>query len=266
LCSLRTPTLPPATRTNCWILGCGELIVVDPASPYEDEQGVLVRALEMCEAQGQKVVAVWLTHHHGDHVGAAQVVAQRFGVPIGAHPETAARLPGLTIDEMLEDGHRRVLAGQPERAVRCVFTPGHAPGHLCFHEEVTGAMVAGDMVAGVGTILIDPSEGDMAAYLGSLRRMAEAEPSILLPAHGLVLPEPQKALQKYVEHRLWREQRVLDALSLEARSLKNLVKEVYRDTPVELHGLAERSLLAHLEKLRAEGQAVADRGDWRLKG
>src|SRR5262245_62081454 len=153
--ALRTPTLPPAAHTNTYVVGPerGPQLVIDPGSPYPDQQSVLSRALEEEAAQGRPLGLVLLTHHHGDHVGGATALAKAFGVPIAAHANTAKRLAGrvavtreLDADELL-DGYD----------VRCIYTPGHADGHLCF--EHGSSSVVGDMVAGFGTILIDPVEG-----------------------------------------------------------------------------------------------------------
>jgi glyoxylase-like metal-dependent hydrolase (beta-lactamase superfamily II) len=134
-----------------------------------------------------------------------------------------------------------------------VHTPGHAAGHLCF--EVGGATIAGDMVAGIGTILIDPSEGDMAEYLASLGRLLARPPVMLLPAHGPPIVDGPSKLREYLAHRQMREDRVLAALTETPRTLGELVPSAYADTPRMLWPLAERSLLAHLGKLVREGRA-----------
>jgi glyoxylase-like metal-dependent hydrolase (beta-lactamase superfamily II) len=141
-----------------------------------------------------------------------------------------------------------------------IATPGHAEGHLCF--AVGAATIAGDMVAGVGTILIDPSEGDMAVYLASLERLLARPQTTLLPAHGPAIPDGHAKLREYLAHRLQREARVAAALRDEPRTLGDLVAEAYCDTPRMLWGLAERSLLAHLVKLARDHRAV-DGGDGR---
>ncbi|HUH01706.1 MAG TPA: MBL fold metallo-hydrolase [Kofleriaceae bacterium] len=263
LSPLRTPTLPPATHTNCYLFGTGEMIAIDPASPYPDEQRALDEALDALAAAGRHVVEIWLTHHHRDHVGGAMHLSERLGVPIAAHRETIERLAGqVPITRVLDDGDSRDLRGPSPRRVRAVFTPGHAPGHLCFLEEETGVMAAGDMVAGVGTILIDPSEGDMSAYLASLRRMRELGPRVLLPAHGVAISAVAEKLDGYVEHRLWREARVIEALREHGpASSTELVAWVYADVSPALFPLAERSLLAHLDKLLAEGIATRAAGN-----
>jgi ribonuclease/clavin/mitogillin len=247
--ALRTPTLPPAAHTNIYLVGpdAGPVAVVDPGSPYPDQQAILDRVLASAPP-----CAVLLTHHHGDHVGGATALAERWSVPIAAHPATARRLAGrVAVSHPLEDGDTAYGA-------TAIFTPGHAEGHLCY--AVGDATIAGDMVAGVGTILIDPSEGDMAVYLASLERLLARPAMMLLPAHGPEIADGHGKLSEYLSHRRMREALVVAALRETPRTLAELVAVAYRDTPRVLWGLAERSLLAHLVKLVRERRAV-DRGD-----
>jgi endoribonuclease LACTB2 len=265
---VRTPTLPPATHTACYLVGPstpdtpGDLVVVDPASPYPEERAALDAVLDAEAGAGRRVAAIWLTHHHGDHVGGATHLAERLGVPIAAHAETAARLAGqVRVDRELRADEEIEVAG---RAVRAVFTPGHAPGHLCFLDLASRALIAGDMIAGIGTILVDPSEGDMIEYLASLELMAALAPSRLLPAHGPMIDDAVPRLRGYVAHRLMREGRVVAALDRAGRAAtaRELVADAYADTPRPLWGLAERSLLAHLVKLEREGRARRAADAW----
>lgn len=249
--ALRTPTLPPAAHTNVYLVGpeAGPVAVVDPGSPYPDQQAILDEVLATAPP-----AAVLLTHHHGDHVGGAAALAARWSIPVAAHAATARRLAGrVEVTRSLEDGETAYGA-------TAIATPGHAEGHLCF--EVGDATIAGDMVAGVGTILIDPSEGDMAVYLASLERLLARPQMTLLPAHGPAIPDGHAKLREYLAHRRMRESMVAAALRAAPRTLAELVAEAYRDTPRALWGLAERSMLAHLVKLAREQRAV-DRGDGR---
>jgi len=250
--ALRTPTLPPAAHTNVYLVGPdqGPVAVVDPGSPYPDQQAILDAILAEIP-----ISRVLLTHHHGDHTGGAAALAAKWKVPIAAHAATAKRLAGrIAIDELLADGDE-------VHGAICVHTPGHAEGHLVF--EVGTTAIAGDMVAGVGTILIDPDEGDMVQYLASLERMRARDERLLLPAHGPPIRDGAAKLTEYLVHRRMREQRVIDALAGAPKSTAQLVETVYADTPRMLWGLAERSLLAHLAKLVTDGTARSlDGGLW----
>ena len=266
VCPLRSPTLPPATATNCYLIGSGDLVIVDPGSPYPDQQELLNEAVAQLHAGGARVSAVWLTHHHRDHVAGAAAFARRWSVPVACHSATAALLDGqLPIAAHLEDGQRHLIAGDPPRRLRVLHTPGHAPGHCCFVEEHTGIVLAGDMVAAQGTIVVDPSEGDMRDYLASLRLLLRLAPRLLLPAHGGGIAAVRSTLEHYIEHRLWREQRVIDALAaLGPGPAASLVSRVYADVPPALHPLAERSLVAHLIKLVGDGRAIECEQGWQV--
>ena len=249
--ALRTPTLPPATHTNVYLVGpeTGPVAVVDPGSPYPEQQAILNRVLETLPP-----AAILLTHHHGDHVGGAQALAERWSIPIAAHPGTARRLAGrVAVTQLIEDG-------ETIHGALAIATPGHAEGHLCF--AIGDATIAGDMVAGLGTILIDPSEGDMAVYFASLERLLALPQMTLLPAHGPAIPDGHGKLSEYLSHRKMREAKLAAALRDRPRTLAELVAEVYSDTPRALWALAERSLLAHLIKLARE-QRATDAGDGR---
>lgn len=255
LVPLRTPTLPPATHTNCLLLGDDELWVVDPGSPWPEEQKILRDTLDRLESEGRKAVGVLLTHHHIDHVAGAQAL----GLPIAAHRETASKLD-FPVQRLVEDGE--LFAAGP-RGWRALHLPGHTRGHLCLIEEGSGAVVAGDLVSGLGTVIIDPPEGDMADYLASLDRLLEKKPGAIYPAHGPVIPGGAARLAQYKVHRNEREQLVLAALSETARPPAELVPAAYPDVKPEMYPYAERSLLAHLYKLVREGRAVQEATSFR---
>lgn len=258
-CPLATPTLPPATHTNCYLMGDDELLVIDPGASDAAELVALDGALGELKKAGRRPVAVALTHHHADHTGGIAHLAEHWQLPIWAHAETAARI-NLPVARTLEGGETIALG---DRRLSVIYTPGHAPGHLCFVDETMRFAAVGDMVAGIGTILIDPSEGDMAAYLDSLAALETLSLRVLLPAHGPPIAEPAAKLAAYVRHRLWREAKILAALTARSpATATELVTVAYDDTPVMLHGLAERSLVAHLEKLAAEGRAARDGSTW----
>lgn len=254
---LRTPTLPPATHTNCLLLGDDTLWVVDPGSPWPEEQAILRETLDKLAEEGRKAVGVLLTHHHLDHVGGAQAL----GLPIAATARTAEMLD-FRVDRIVDDGERFEVG---PRGWRALHLPGHTRGHLCLIEEGSGTVAAGDLVAGEGTVIIDPPEGDMADYLASLDRLLGEKPGTIYPAHGPVVPGGVAKLQEYRSHRLQREELVSAALARAGRPAApaELVPDAYPDVKPELYPLAERSLLAHLYKLVREGRATEVDGRFR---
>jgi endoribonuclease LACTB2 len=260
LVPLLTPTLPPATHTNCFIVGGDEVVVIDPGSPYEDEQRRLDEWVERLIGEGRRVREIILTHLHPDHTGGARHLAEKYNLPVAAHRLTAEAIANeVRVDRLIEDGDLIVLGGEPGWNLRALWTPGHARGHLCFHEERTGTVITGDLVVGLGTVVIAPPEGNLSDYLASLRRLL-ALPRLngLFPAHGPVLAEARGKIEQYVAHRLEREAAIVKALGAGARTIPEIVKFVYTDVPESLHRLAESSVLAHLEKLEAEGRAARE--------
>jgi glyoxylase-like metal-dependent hydrolase (beta-lactamase superfamily II)/8-oxo-dGTP pyrophosphatase MutT (NUDIX family) len=204
LVPLRTPTLPPATHTNCYVLGGDEVIVVDPASPYEEEQTRLDHILAR-----RRIREIWLTHLHRDHVSGANHLKHQRRVRIAAHAVTARDLAGIVeVDRTFEDDERVELPGKPGWVLRILHTPGHARGHVCIFEERNGSLITGDLMAGAGTIVIDPPEGHMATYLDSLKKMQALPVTALFPAHGPVMANAKTKIQQYIDHRLMRESRM----------------------------------------------------------
>jgi glyoxylase-like metal-dependent hydrolase (beta-lactamase superfamily II) len=255
---LPTATLPPATHTNAFLLGREELVLVDPGPADGAEIDRLQAAVEAAAAGGQRVTALWLTHHHRDHLGAVAELSRRLSLPVAAHRATAERLAAgpapLPIDRLLADGDRVVLAGQPPFPVRVLHTPGHASGHLCFLDEDGRSLLAGDMVSALSTIVVDPPEGDMDDYLSSLGRLIALSPRTLFPAHGPPVKEGVAKLKELLDHRLWREGRILEQWRRGVRTAAELRPLVYDDVPAIAYPLAERQIEAHLVRLSRAGK------------
>jgi glyoxylase-like metal-dependent hydrolase (beta-lactamase superfamily II)/8-oxo-dGTP pyrophosphatase MutT (NUDIX family) len=255
LAALRTPTLPPATHTNCWLVEVeGGVAVVDPGASDPAEQARLDAILTRLAAEGRPAREAWITHAHLDHVGGAAALAER-GLPMRAHPLVAGALPRGAAVRTLSDGE--LLHGR----WRVLHTPGHARGHVCFHDEVTGALLAGDMVSTLSTIVIDPPEGDMGEYLRQLARLRRLGARNLFPAHGPAAPAADARLDEYLRHRRMRTEKVAAALS-PGGTLAEVTRAAYDDTPDWLLPVAERSCLATLVMLREEGRAVLSGGLW----
>lgn len=293
----RTPTLPPATHTNSYALGGRDVLLVEPATPHDDERAEWLAWARGLASNGRRIVAIVITHHHPDHVGGAAFLAKELGAPLWAHASTITRLQdpsgpvrlideiapagpaamfpsgaaGATFGRALADGDEIDLDGPTPQRWRVLHTPGHAPGHVCLFEERVGAVVAGDMVASEGTILIEPRDGDMAEYLAQLDRLAGLGAKVALPAHGAPIDDPTRLFRHYVAHRLGREAKVIAALPAgpssggegpTVSSLEDLVPVVYADTPPFLWPIAKMSLEAHLLKLERDGKARRTESGW----
>jgi glyoxylase-like metal-dependent hydrolase (beta-lactamase superfamily II)/8-oxo-dGTP pyrophosphatase MutT (NUDIX family) len=262
---VRTPTKPPATHTNCYLIYTSrELLVIDPGSPFEDEQQALGKCVADLLSESRTLREIVLTHVHPDHVGGVNSLLAQFGegVTVSAHKLTAEALQGtVAVQRFIEDGELLEVRGEPSIRLRALHTPGHARGHLCFHEDRTGTLITGDNLVGLGSVLIDPPEGNMQDYLASLDRMRRLPGlTVLFGGHGPAMANPYRKIDEYINHRLEREQKILAAVREGASTPSEIVKLVYSDVSPKAHSMAERAVLAHLEKLEIEG-AISSNSD-----
>ncbi|GER85126.1 MAG: MBL fold metallo-hydrolase [Thermogemmatispora sp.] len=253
------PSVMTGPGTNTIVVGeeTTGALVIDPAV---DDPAYLEQVIAAGEARGG-IRRILITHGHPDHCGGAAALRTRLGVPVLAFSRAGMALA----DEELEDG-ARLAAG--DDTLRAIYTPGHRFDHLCFLLERAGILFAGDLLAGVGTVVIAPPEGDMGAYLTSLRRLQSLELRHIVPAHGPIILDPARKLAEYIEHRLLREQQVITALGQfpQGATVGDLVPYVYADVSPSLHTLAAQSLTAHLLKLEQEGRVHRhDRERWLLR-
>ena len=243
------PNASPMTLdgTNTYVVGdpgSGQAFVVDPGPDDAVHRAAVDAALA---ERGARCVAVLVTHHHGDHAEAAQPWARSFGVPVAAASRAVAGPGG----QLLEAGERLALAGT---AVDVVPTPGHTADHLAFRLE-SGAVLVGDHVLGRGTSVVSHPEGDVVAYLESLRRVHDLGPAALYCGHGPELTQdPGAVLTFYRAHRSYREHQLLAALESGPATVDELVAAVYAEVPRHLWPAAAQSTRAALVKLQAEGR------------
>lgn len=252
--------------TNSYLVGAGEVAVIDPGPADDAHLGALMAAL----APGERVVAILVTHPHLDHSAGAPALATATGAPVmGFGPAgsglsvTMARLAaaGLTGAEGVDAGFRpdRLLAEGDAVAVGegrlvALHTPGHMGAHLAFAFGAT--LFTGDLAMGWASSLVSPPEGDMAAYMGSLARLAAGRWDRLLPGHGPEVTAPAARLAELIAHRRQREAEVLAALAQAPGTAADLAQRIYRDTPPALLPAAARNVLAHLIDLGERGLAV----------
>jgi len=237
--------------TNTYLVGTGELAVIDPG-PAVDAH---VEAIVACG--GGRIRWIVCTHTHRDHSPAARALQSATGARVIGLPPPAGDRQDRDFAPDLRPSHDEALriAGV---TLRALHTPGHASNHLCFLLEDTKMLFSGDHVMQGSTVIINPPDGDMRAYLDSLDLLLARDIAIIAPGHGHLVGSPHREIRRIVAHRLQREARVLDAIGrLGEATLPELVPEVYAETPVHLHAAAARSLLAHLDKLVAEGRVRA---------
>ncbi|HMO46433.1 MAG TPA: MBL fold metallo-hydrolase [Rubrivivax sp.] len=247
--------------TNCYLIGGGERnewAALDPG-PVSDTH---VQAI--VDAAPGPIRWIFVTHTHKDHSPAAQALKARTGAALhgmaALHSEWQDT--GFQPDVPLAGGEVFALPGQS--TLRVIHTPGHAGNHLCYLLDEERMLFTGDHVMQGSTVVINPPDGDMSAYLKSLRELMALDIDWLAPGHGFLMPRPRQAMQQIVAHRLEREAKVLQAFgSREPYSTEQLLAAVYDDVPPQIHPVARRSLLAHLLKLRDDGRIVqAPEGHW----
>jgi endoribonuclease LACTB2 len=256
---LKTVALPPSAYTNAYLVGNGPRYLIDPGADESDEQRRLFDLLDEQTQAGQPLTAIVLSHHHPDHVGAAAICAERYGVPIWAHPLTAKKLEGrVSVHRHLHDSDRLDLGPCPANGrpwhLETLHTPGHASGHLAFFEPFYRLLFAGDMVSTVISMVIAPPDGDLAVYLQSLDRLRALPARLLLPSHGNVSAQAAQVIDAAIEHRAKRERQLLDTLTDGPASIDELTAKLYRGTPEAVMRFARAQLLAGLMKLQNEGR------------
>lgn len=239
--------------TNTYVVaapGSGLAAIVDPG-PVDPAHLEQVEAV--CRERDVWPTAIVVTHHHVDHAAAAQGWADRFGARIHAPTPAVAGDHG----RVLADGDHVDLPGL---TIAAVATPGHCADHVAFRLG-TGALLSGDHVLGRGTSVVAHPDGDLAAYLDSLRRVLDLGPDVLYPGHGPALTrDPTAVVRYYLDHRAFRERQVLAVLGDGPATPREIVEVVYAEIDPGLWPSAELSTRAALERLGADGQ-VAWEGD-----
>ena len=259
---LKTETLPPATHTNCFIVGRRKFVVIDAASKDEFEQAKLFELIDKFIEKNFICREIIVSHLHRDHFGGEMALQKhlerKFGlkVPVSAHKITAESLRGkVEFQKSIEDNEKIELTGETDEnfILNALHTPGHARGHLCFYDETKNFLLSSDNVVAAGTVVIAPPEGNMMDYLESLERMKNL-PNLrfLCGSHGAAVYNAKAKIEEYISHRMEREKQILEAARNGAKSAREIVEKIYIGLKPELIPLAEKSVEAHLEKLRME--------------
>ena len=274
--------------TGTYIVGAGDVVVIDPGPRLDSHRDFLARALD-----GETVRAILVTHCHADHSPLAAWMKEWSGAPtyaFGPHPRptddeivedfdddagddtddgNAGRGTGeVKIEEATDyDFAPDVAVADGETVVELpgitmagVHTPGHTSNHMCWTLAEERALFTGDHVMGWSTTVVSPPDGDMSAYIDSLQKVAGRGDSILWPTHGSPRTDGAAYVQALVDHRLEREAGVLDLVRSGVTSIKDMVDILYADLRKELHKPARRSVWGHLVKLVDNGRVTTADG------
>ncbi len=259
----QNPTMFTGPGTNTYLVGLGRRpLLLDTGAGVDIYPEMLARGLAEL-SHSRELDKIVITHAHADHIGGVRQVREKFGAlevlkkPWPGRDEIA----GAPITP-LEHGARVATEGA---TLQAVFTPGHAPDHLCYYLEEERALFTGDVVLGAGTTVIPDEGGDLALYLDSLRRLLDLDLETIYPAHGPVIRKPREKIIEYIAHRELRENQVLAALRDGPLEVSGIVKKIYTDVPEFLHPAAANSIRAHLKKLLAENAVVQYEGLWSLR-
>lgn len=252
------PSVLTGPGTNTYLIGTDEVAVIDPGPPLEEHVERIIAA-----APG-RIRWILTTHTHHDHSPAAQLLQARTGAEVLGMPAPPhdSQDRDFRPDRVPAHNDRLAVDGV---TLRAIHTPGHASNHLCYLLEEERLLFSGDHIMQGSTVVINPPDGDMAAYLRSLHALHEEEIDYIAPAHGFLMDKPYQVVDRLISHRLVREGKVLAVLRQLGRASEDtLVPAVYQDVPEVMHKLAKRSLLAHLLKLREDGEAACDGDQWWL--
>jgi glyoxylase-like metal-dependent hydrolase (beta-lactamase superfamily II) len=254
------------TGTQTYIVGTGEVAVIDPGPDLPDHVDALVSAL-----RDEKVKAILCTHTHRDHSPASRALAQATGAEIVGCAPVAIDDEGPRADEAFDPFYApdRVLSDAEHIVgegwtLEAVATPGHTSNHLCFALRESGALFSGDHVMGWSTTVVAPPDGDMADYMASLDKLLRRDDRVYYPAHGPAIESPKEHVARLVAHRRRREGQILDQLTAGEGRIPAIVARLYADVDPRLHPAAGRSVLAHLIDLEARGEVAREYDGWRL--
>ena len=249
------PGMMTGPGTNTYVVGSKQLAVIDPGPDIASH-------IQQIAAAGD-VRWILVTHTHPDHSPGAMRLARLTGATVIGRPAPDGPHQDRSFRPDREPENGGGLDG-PDFLLSYIHTPGHASNHFCFLLESNKMLFTGDHIMNGSTVVIDPPDGDMLAYLNSLRELRMRDLNSIAPGHGAVIDQPHAIIDWIVNHRITREHKVINALHEQPGSTSGeLVPHVYDDVSEQLFGLAERSLLAHLIKLEHEHRAHSADGRWR---
>jgi ribonuclease/clavin/mitogillin len=255
--AVRSATLPPASRTNVFLLGDSDApkLLIDPSPNSEEEYQRLLNTIE-----DKELDAIFLTHHHPDHHQFSNQLARQLKLPIILSQDTQQRLTLKNGKDYFEQIELRNVVENEEvtcwhgSAVRVYEIPGHDAGHLGLAPDTLSWFIVGDLIQGIGTVVIPSPEGDMATYFKTLEKVIALNPEVIIPSHGIPMRSTHRLIET-LKHRRERESQILK-LSKSGNSKQEILEQLYKGIDPRLHQLALQNIEAHLVKLYQEEQLI----------
>jgi glyoxylase-like metal-dependent hydrolase (beta-lactamase superfamily II) len=251
----RNPGPMTYTGSGTYIVGHGTVAVIDPGPNIDAHVQAILSA-----TQGETISHIVITHTHRDHSPAAVPLKAASGALVVGCSALVIHDDGPRSDEAFDQTYvpDHVLAdgdaiSGPDWTLAAVHTPGHTSNHNCYALVQEQALFTGDHVMGWSTTVVSPPDGDMAAYLASLRKLLDRDETVYYPTHGKPIETPHRFVRALLAHRKLREAQILNNLKAGANTIPEMVAVLYATTAKILHGAAGRSMLAHLEDLSARG-------------
>ena len=253
--AVKSATLPPASTTNAFLLGDSDApkLLVDPSPNSQDEYRRLLNTV-----QDKKLDAIFLTHHHPDHHQFSNQLARQLKLPIILSQDTQQRLTLKNGEDYFEqvELHNAVETEEVTRwhgsPVRVYEIPGHDAGHLGLAPDTLDWFIVGDLIQGIGTVVIPSPEGNMATYYSTLEKVIALNPEVIIPSHGIPMRSTHRLIET-LKHRRARESQILK-LSKAGKSKQEILENLYKGIDPRLQQLAMLNIDAHLVKLHKEEQ------------
>ena len=246
--------------TGVYIIGRGEVAVIDPGPPMDAHLEALKRALA-----GERVTHVFTTHTHMDHSPLAHPLAQWAGCKVYGIPDPSGTHDQVSLEEDGEEGFKPDVVVKdgdmftgPGWTLEAITTPGHMSNHVCYALREENALFSGDHIMGWSTTVISPPDGNMGDYYRSLDKVKARGFATLWPTHGPPVRDANAFIDAYVAHRRAREEAIVARLKAGDTKIFDMVKVIYKDVDARLHPAAARSVLAHLIYLVEAGRVTAD--------
>lgn len=246
--------------TGVYIIGKGEVAVIDPGPPLDTHFEALKRALA-----GERVTHVFTTHTHLDHSPLAHPLAEWAGCKVYGTPDPSGSRDQVSLEEDGEEGFAPDVVVKdgdtftgPGWTLEAITTPGHMSNHVCYALKEENALFSGDHIMGWSTTVISPPDGHMGDYFRSLAKVRARNFDILWPTHGPPVRDANAFIDAYVAHRRAREEAIVARIRAGDTTIPEMVKVIYRDVDARLHPAAARSVLAHMIHLVEAGRVTGD--------